>query len=158
MDDQTVKFFVNSNPSRELVETARQHRMDRLGYFVRNLADTPESRAAGKHYDAMHRRAEKSKGRDANEIASAIAAMATMNAGVGLDIEALFSHLSDDAREQLQLANDIVQMSGLVALMARRYALQCAAGIVCVDSNKHVFEDDDGCLIVTESDGKTFVA
>ena len=158
MDDQMVKFSVNSDPSCELVEAARQHRMDRLGYFVRNLADTPESRAAGKHYDATHRRAEKNEGRDADEIADAIVAMATTNAGVGLDIEALFSHRDENAYEQLQLANDIVQMSGIVARIARRYALQCAAAIVYADSNKRIFEDDDGCLIVTESDGKTFVA
>lgn len=158
MDDQTVRFSVNSDPSHNLVVVARQHRMDRLSYFMRNFADTPESRAAGKHYDATHRRAKKSKERDANEVANAMAAMATTNAGVGLDIEALFSHRDDDAREQLQLANDIVQMSGFVARIARRYALQCAAAIVYADSNKRVFEDDDGCFIVTESDGETFVA
>ena len=157
MDDQTVNLSVNPNPSRELVEAARQYRMGRLGCFMRSLADTPESRAAAKHYDAAHHRAEKSKGHDADEIADAIVAMATTNAGVGLDIEALFSHRDDDTREQLQLANDIVQMSGIVAHMAHCYALQCAAAIVYADSNKRVFEDDNGCFIVTESDGETLV-
>ena len=158
MDDQTVRLSVDSDPSYDLVVVARQHRMDRLSYFMRSLADTPESRAAAKHYDAAQCRVEKSKGCDADEIADAIVAMATTNAGVGLDIEALFSHRDDDAREQLQLANDIAQMSSIVAHMARRYALQCAAAIVYADSNKCVFEDDDGCFIVTESDGETFVA
>ena len=158
MNGQTVKFSVNSNPSRDLVEAARQYRMGRLGYFMRDLADTPESHAAVEHYDVAHRRVEKSKGHDANELADAIAAMATTNAGVGLDIEALFSHRDANAYEQLQLANDIVRMSSIVALMARRYALQCAAAIVYADSSKRVFEDDAGCFIVTESDGKTFVA
>lgn len=158
MNGQMVNLSVNSDPSRELVEAARHHRIDRLGYFMRDLADTPESHVASKHYDVVHRRAETSNGRDADELADAIAAMAITNAGVGLDIEALFSHRDHDVHGQLQLANDIVQMSGIVALMARRYALQCAAAIVYADSNKRVFEDDDGCLIVTESDGKTFVA
>ena len=158
MDDQTVRFSVNSDPSHNLVVVARQHRMNRLSYFMRNLADTPESHAAVKHYHAAHRRAEKGKGRDIDELADAIAAMATTNAGVGLDIEALFSHRDANAREQLQLANDIIQMSSIVALMARRYALQCAAAIVYADSNKRVFEDDNGRFIVTESDGETFVA